>query len=538
MNISATTDLVEVSMDDVKAVLDRAKDSLNEEDHQLLNQLVDAYACLSDLINDKTMTIAQLRALLGSSKSEKTKDVLGDAGEQAPVEEEDTDDAGYEKSDDENKRKGHGRNGVKDYPGADRVATPHPSLQSGDPCPMCEQGKVYPLKTPGVIVRISGQSPLQATIYEQEKLRCNLCGVTFTAPAPEGIGEEKYDAKAASMIALLKYGSGLPFNRLGGLQRSLGVPLPPSTQWDVISTLAERVDPAYQELIRQAAQGEVLHNDDTSMTILERMGKRRAKWLAGSDEDPDRTGTFTSGVVSTAEGRRIVLYFTGGKHAGENLAEILSQRVTELGAPIQMCDALSRNTSPAFDSIVANCLAHGRRRFVNVVDNFPSECRHVLETLGAVYKNDAAAKKQQMTPEQRLEFHQTESAPLMEQLHTWMTQQLDERRVEPNSGLGEAIGYMLRHWEKLTAFLRVPGAPLDNNACERALKKAILHRKNSLFYKTDQGARVGDLLMSLIATCELCDVNTFQYLTALQEHREDVADDPAAWMPWNYRNAL
>jgi hypothetical protein len=126
----------------------------------------------------------------------------------------------------------------------------------------------------------------------------------------------------------------------------------------------------------------------------------------------------------------------------------------------------------------------------------------------------------------------------MSQLHDWRTRQLDEKWTEPNSALGSAISYMLRHWDKLTLFLRQPGAPLDNNVCERALKKAILHRKNALFYRTRNGARVGDLLMSLISTCELNQANPFDYLTQLQRHPDDLAARPDLWMPWNDRVAL
>jgi len=159
------------------------------------------------------------------------------------------------------------------------------------------------------------------------------------------------------------------------------------------------------------------------------------------------------------------------------------------------------------DTLLANCLSHGRRHFVEVAMNFPQECLHVLEILKDVYKNDAEAKRQKMSDEQRLQFHQKESGPKMDELKTWLTEQIEERKVEPNSSLGEAIRYMLKHWKALTLFLREPGAPLDNNVCERALKKAILHRKNAYFYKTGNGARVGDLFMSLIHTCELNGVN-------------------------------
>jgi hypothetical protein len=126
----------------------------------------------------------------------------------------------------------------------------------------------------------------------------------------------------------------------------------------------------------------------------------------------------------------------------------------------------------------------------------------------------------------------------MEKLHQWLMAQLDERKVEPNSGLGGAINYLLNHWQRLTLFLRQVGAPVDNNLCERALKKAILHRKNSLFYLTENGAKVGDLFMSLIHTAELCDANPFDYLTQLQRHADELKENPSLWMPWNYRNTL
>jgi len=173
-----------------------------------------------------------------------------------------------------------------------------------------------------------------------------------------------------------------------------------------------------------------------------------------------------------------------------------------------------------------------------VIENFPEECRYVLEELAKVYKNDEIAKDQQMSPEERLRFHQAESGPVMERLHGWLTRQIEEKKVEPNSGLGDAISYTIDHWTKLTLFLREPGAPLDNNICEIALKKAIIHRKNSLFFKTKYGAHVGDAFMSLIYTCHLAGEDPFHYLTELQRHHKELAANPRDWMPWNYRETL
>jgi transposase len=434
--------------------------------------------------------------------------------------------------------KGHGRNGSEAYRGGTWIDVPHPSLTAGDACPSCEEGTVYD-KPPGVLVRITGQPPLAAKIYQLQKLRCHLCGQVFTATAPEVAGDQKYDATAGSMIGLLKYGSGLPFHRLDGLQADLGVPLPASTQWEIVEAVAVNIKPVFDELIRQAAQGEVLHNDDTTVKILELMGDQGRQEIAENEDVADqRKGLFTSGVVALRDDHRVALFFSGRRHAGENLAVVLKHRVESLPPPIQMCDALSRNLPVELRTILGHCLAHARRRFADVYERFPEPCRHLLETLAVVYRNDAVARSRQLSPEDRLRFHQEASQPTMRELHDWLTRQLDEKRVEPNSSLGGAITYMLKHWDRLTLFLRQPGAPLDNNVCERALKKAILHRKNALFYKTRNGARVGDLFMSLIYTCQLNQANPFDYLTELQRHSDQLASSPRLWMPWNDREAL
>jgi transposase len=378
----------------------------------------------------------------------------------------------------------------------------HQNLKHGDRCPECGKGNVYGQKEPEVLVRIIGQAPLAATVYSLERLRCGACGQVFTAQEPEGVGPDKYDETATAMIAQLKYGAGTPFYRLEQLEKQLGIPIPAATQWEIVEEAAQLIKPARDELIRQAAQGAVVHNDDTSMRVL------RLK----RDPSDERTGVFTSGIVSVGQGWKIALYFTGNLHAGENIADVLNQRRAELPSPIQMCDALSRNVPrlpTGVEILLANCLAHGRRRFVEVAENFPNECRYVLEMLGQVYGHDAEARERGLTPDERLRLHQDRSGPVMDQLHEWLEAQSAERKTEPNSGLGQAIMYLLRHWLPLTLFLRKAGAPIDNNIVERSLKRAVLHRKNALFYRTLNGAQVGDLFMSLIHTCQLCNANSF-----------------------------
>jgi hypothetical protein len=183
-------------------------------------------------------------------------------------------------------------------------------------------------------------------------------------------------------------------------------------------------------------------------------------------------------------------------------------------------------------------LTHGRRNFVDQLVNFPKECRHVIEELRKVYRTDAQCKKAGMSPAERLAAHQRDSAPTMNQLQKRMQTELDEKNVEPNSGLGKAYKYMLKRWDKLTLFLRKAGAPLDNNVCERAIKMAIRHRRSSLFYLSERGAEIGDMFMSLIYTAELRGENPSEYLTAILRHEKAVAATPADWLPWTYRVTL
>lgn len=518
---------IEITHPEAQALIRRGEEhGFDPPDYALVVAIIRNYFAIDHAYQEKAHA---LRRLLNRffSRTEKAKAVFKKISrpETAPGAPKVTEDKAKEKP------KGHGRNGAASYPGARKVSVPQPGCQAGDLCPLCPKGKLYALPEPGVEIRIVGRAPLEATVYELDKWRCNLCGEVFTAPLPEEAGKEKYDETAGAMVPLLKYGGGLPFHRLENLQESLGVPLPASTQWEIVEGVADQIHPVYRELIRQAAQGEILHNDDTPMKIL-------ANLKEGNPQEPSsRKGSFTTGVLAVKEERRMALFFTGPKHAGENMEKLLEQRARDLNPPIQMCDALSRNVPKDFHTLLAHCLTHARRNFVDLIPSFPEECRVVIEALAKVYHHDKAGKEQGLSAELRLQFHQEHSGPVMEKLKEWLQRQTGERKVEPNSSLGKAIAYMLKHWGPLTLFLRVPGAPLDNNLCEQVLKRAILHRKNSLFFRTEHGAYIGDLFMSLIHTCRLNRVNPFHYLTTLQKHSSELFKNPGKWLPWNYLQA-
>lgn len=512
---------IELKSPQMKAFLKRVKErSLVDEDYEIIQGMAETLQCLNQALEEKTTSIKRLLRYLFGAPTETAQNVLPKKNTKPPIS------AAEEKS----KRKGHGRNGASSYTGGSHVSVSHPSLQVGDDCPVCYKGKVYRLSLPSVVVRIVGNAPLHSTVYELERLRCNLCGELFTAPAPEEARQGKYDESAAAMIAVLKYGCGMPFHRLEKLQGNLAMPVPASTQWEIVEAAKKVIDPVHAALLEEAAQGEVVHNDDTTAKIL--------AYLDEQDSENTRKGIFTTGLLSIKDNRRIAIFMTGRHHAGENLEELLKARASGLAPPIQMCDALSRNAPKEFKTILSNCLAHARRQFVDIAGAFPTECEHVIELLGKVYHNDAVARERGLDKQQRLQFHQEESGPIMEQLKTWCEERFAQKLVEPNSSLGKAIKYLLKHWDKLTRFLQVAGAPLDNNICERALKLAILHRKNALFFKTQNGAHVGDVFLSLIHTCQLAGENPFDYLNQLQHHASKLAQDPKRWLPWNYRETL
>lgn len=523
---------IDLSPEQAGSLIERVRSrSLDEKDYEILIGIIETVLFLYQALSEKSHSIQRLLRRIFGVKTESARKVIKEDKSsketksseipKAPPKEEST------------AKKGHGRNGADCYQGLQRIQVPHQSLKNGDPCLLCPKGKVYRLATPKILIRLTGNAPVGGKIFELERLRCSPCGAIFTADPPEGVGDEKYDEAAGAMICLLKYGTGLPFYRLEKLQEALSVPLPDSTQWDIAEGVADKIHPVFPELIRQGAQGDIVQNDDTIARVISLMQE------INREEEGSRTGIFTTGVLSTCfDGRKIALFFTGRKHAGENLEEVLQKRASHLPIPIQMCDALARNIPKGLKTILCNCMTHARRNFVDVLKSFPEECTHLIEALGKVYHNDAIAKEKEMSPQERLEFHQIHSGSVMDELKNWGINQLDQKKVEPNSGLGKAIRYMLDRWEKLTRFLQIPGAPLHNNLCEQILKRAVLNRKNALFYRTEHGAYIGDLFMSLITTCSLCGANPFDYLIALQKHSSEVFKDPRKWMPWNYKEAM
>jgi hypothetical protein len=547
MRMESTATVTELHLAEVERALAVVEEQLGEEIARPLRLLLVWSRTILSLLEKKNLTLKRLRRLLFGARTERTRDLVGEEQPKASPDGESPPDSvssSEASSSDQTarkrpRRKGHGRIPASAYTGCRPVIVTHEAFSPGDPCPQCQQGTLYRSKDWVMKVRLVGQPPIGGTRYELERLRCGTCGKTHVAEPPEDIGPNKCDVSVASTLGILHYGQGMPWNRIEQLQQAAGIPLPASDQWELCRDALDRgLAAVHQQLLWLAAQGDLMHHDDTRMQVLQWTAQLK-RGQALREDDPQRTGVFTTSILSMASQRpTIALFFTGAYHAGENLRRVLQQRMEGLELPVQMCDPLSCNMPKDLQTILANCLSHGRRKFADLADTFPDPVRYVLHRLKQVYRTDAAAKRFQLSAEQRLQLHQRRSRPVMEELHQWLNEQVDQRKVEPNSSLGEAIRYLLKHWEPLTLFLRQPGAPLDNNLCEQALKMAIRHRKNSLFYKTQRGADVGDIYMTLIHTCYFAGADPFDYLTQVQRHEQQVKADPARWLPWNYREQL
>jgi transposase len=368
----------------------------------------------------------------------------------------------------------HGRIAANEYTGCVEVILPNHGFTVGSACPSCAEAntvaKLGP-DTPKVFVRLVGSPLITGTRYIAPVTRCHLCQERFYTPVPETIEKAlKYDVSVATTLAIARYSLGLPMYRIEQNQSMHGIPLKDSTQWDIIEgQLYAVVCPVFGAMIEQAANGELMVYDDTTGRIVE----NKAQGLA----------THTTAYISVVKGHKILLFFTGRNHAGKNADLILAQKTTDEPVTVMM-DASPNNIPKHLSAfvlarfILCFCLVHGRRKFFEVFSFFDTECNFVLGIIGQVYANENHGVKKKLSPQERLLYHQKHSQPLMDSLYIWLNNQLLYEQIELNSGLGDAVRYMLKYWIPLTTFLRVAGAPLDSSWAERAIKIAIRHRRN------------------------------------------------------------
>lgn len=526
----------------IEELIDRLNnEALRKEDYPVLSNLLKAIIWMNFSLQEKQLSIQRLRAIFGikteSAKSlakfieaQSTTNSADQNNQQALLNSE----AATDNNPSPKEKSGHGHRPVSDFTQAKTIHIAHQSLKKGSMCPSCSKGKLFNL-SPGSFIRIVGQPWLQVEIYRPERLRCPVCGKIFTATLPQEVTVgSRTDSTAKAIVSLLKYRGGIPFYRQGHIQEILGAPVSPSEIWEMTEDVADAVQPVYATMCEHAAAAELVQNDDTKARILSVMKDRKDR--EGTDQEDKRSGTFTTGILATLQnlGVKIALYFTGVKHAGENLDNLLNKRPEELSSPIQQCDG-GHNVPKNHDTYLSKCNAHCRRNFYELVQMEPKIVIKIIGLYSKVFANEKLAPPD---PLLRLKWHQENSGPLMKQLREYCDSLIEQKEVEPNSSLGRAIAYLQNHWEGLTLFLRMPGVPIDNNATEQILKRAVLNRKNAYFYRNETGAKIGDILMSVIETCVLNGANPWEYLVAIQKYQKDVRTHPALWVPWLYGNRL
>lgn len=510
-----------------------AERKIEEKDWETLRGYLLLLLKLSQLFQYGRVKMRKILRMLFGKRTEKEKNKKGppenptqppSSGEGIPPvsdqRKQDTGTGSVDESQDSKAKKGHGRRPVSDYQNVETHVCPLCHNKPGDLCPACGKGRLRQLP-PEVVVRFRGNSPIAAEKWAQERVRCETCGQIFKADLPPAVGDEKYDASAKTSVVMSKYSIGVPFYRLGMQQAQQLIPLPPSTQWDLVENVADTILPVYLELERQTAKADLFFIDDTPHLVLD-AGKRHN----------------LTGVVARVGGRWVTLYLTGENLAGKKMSVLLETRPPGLPPPLQMSDALAGNQQDSILVWVLLCWVHARRNFFEIKEFYPEVCEPVLEAIRLVYKHERTIKELQLDPAGRLVYHQEHSQPLLERMKKWLLNQMDQQLIEPNSPLGKAVKYLKNHWDGLMGFCRHEGAPIDNNPVERALKLPIQNRKNAYFFKTSHGADVGCLLMSMIKTASQAGMSPFAYLQALLLHRSVLRQNPGLWLPWNYQAQL
>lgn len=496
--------------------------SLSVKDMKLLLEIIQSYAHFSEQLSDNDITLHKLKKLAGLVKSSEKLSNITDKGKADKPEKQKSSKEKEEKVV-EHKECNHKLEG----------------LSKGDVCPKCGKGKLYKYE-PAVTVRISGNSPLVSTKHIRERLRCNACGEYFTAELPQEVkndgGEDNhYTYSAKAIMAIYRYFGGLPLHRQESINHLLGVPVNASTILDQVEKVSDAGNVIFNHLKKLAADAFSYQLDDTTNRILDAgivmLPDRRSGKLK------KRSGIYTSGIIAEVDGKKIVLFNTNIGHAGEFIDEILRNRNALAPPPVIMSDALSWNKPTVIKAYqLTLCNAHARREFYDLYEHFPDKVKWVLKKYGKIWDNeDKCAKK---SPEERIAYHQEYSLPVMLEIKSWGEKMLETKEVEENSALGKAIKYFIGNYKGLSAFCSLAGAKIDNNEMESMLKLVIRGRKNSLFFKTQHGADIADVLTSLIATCQKQKVNSFNYLTEIQKHSDKVRQNPESWLPWNYKTAL
>jgi transposase len=489
----------------------------------------DTQAFFSGLLKSNRWLIQQLEE--GKLSIRKLQKIFGVNTEPNEKYKERKDRANKDQNKDNPEKKGHGKNHSDEYTGAEEIEVKHEQLNAGDPCPIEDcSGKLYSID-PGVVINITGSPIASAKKYLIEKLRCALCGTRYAATPPEDMDpKRRYDEKFAAMLMINKYFMAVPFFRQQTLQEMLGIPLPIGTQWDIIKSYEPVLKVVYNALLKDGANADGFHIDDTSAKILEIIKERNAG-------DRKSSSCFTTGIVTIHDDHKSTIYLTNDATAGKTLAPLWAYREEGLPTPFIMSDALTANIPNDIEEdlyLLCYCLVHARRNFYSLGDGYDDLADTVIDLISEIYDNESQTKN--MSANKRLAYHQEHSQPVMTKLKQHLKKY--QKEFEPNSSAGKAIQYMMSRWTELTQFLKHPKTPIDNNIAERVLKLPIRNRKSAMFYKTLKSALLASYVQSLLFSAAQNNINPFEYMKEILVRKDIVKKSPTKWLPWKYLESI
>jgi len=446
--------------------------------------------------------------------------------------------------------KGHGRNGASAFTKAKHFFHTLAAGVIGAACERCGFGKLYRYREK-VIIRIVGQPLFGAEAHHFEQARCRNCGHVVRADGPatihEGLGSEyvRYDWSACAMLMVMHYFGGAPFKRLESLHQGWGVPMPDANQWELVNTGDDLLLPLYKALEQHAIQKATNFRIDDTGAMVIAIRKQIDEEIAalqslGESTKDVRTGINATGLYWETPNGPVILFYTGRHHAGEIVDQLLRHRLISSPKLVKCTDGASKNFDHEHaDKLVeSTCNAHALLKFRDIKDKHPVEYAEAGRVYQQVFDNDDEAKALGLTPVDRMFYHREHSKPLMQQLKKLCEEKITSKLVEPNSPLWEPLTFVVNQWDRLTRFCEVPGVPLDTNLVEQALIIPVRYLAGSFNYQSEDGAAVGDHVMSLIATANANGVEPVAYLTECLRNHADLARRPDHYLPWAYRDRL
>ena len=349
--------------------------------------------------------------------------------------------------------------------------------------------------------------------HVQQKKACKNGCCIITAPAPRRVSEGvQYGPGFHAHVAVSKCADSLPLYRQAKRLSRTGVPISRSTLCDIFHRCGSLLKPIWQEMIKKVSASYYVNADETPMPMLAPTKTRRC-------------------YIWTFIGKNIVTYFFSPSRSGETPLNVLGStpgvlQVDAYSGYNEVCTPKSRTR--------AGCFAHVRRKFFESYRTTPEEARYAMNCILDLYlvEYDAADKKIIGTAK-HLEMRKQKSAKIMEKFGTWLKEK--QPLHPPKSPIGKAISYASANWKSLTVFLEDPKIRLDNNWSENHLRIAALNRKNFLFVGNKHAGENWAILQSLIATCQLNEVNPQKYLSdvlmRIQTHPHSHIDDllPQNW---------